>query len=331
MRAIIAACILGTASAWAFLPVLPALRPASSSSPVSVRPRATGSPGSLPRFSRAGRVGQLAMTVSDEAAPAPAVVSKQAGVDGAAAIAAIKARLMQLGVVTCRGERASAQDKAELQWLVKDLTDTAEAQRLARSAEDMQTFSCEGAWDLVMSDTQLFRSSPFFMAARAVVAEGEQADQFNWFCDQHRAALDFSQIGRVRQVVANGQLRSEFEVKVGLATVALGLPVSVTGWIVTTAQILNDSTGPSAMDEEGIEWKLAIKSVQVEESNIPGLRAALDSWLQLPIQPITQALESTPVQVETWRPTPSFRTRYVDEDMRVSTDQDENVFVYIRT
>jgi hypothetical protein len=36
-------------------------------------------------------------------------------------------------------------------------------------------------------------------------------------------------------------------------------------------------------------------SWQVEESNIPGLRAALDSWLQLPIQPITEALESTPV------------------------------------
>ena len=28
--------------------------------------------------------------------------------------------------------------------------------------------------------------------------------QFNWFCDQHRAALDFTQIGRVRQVIRNG-------------------------------------------------------------------------------------------------------------------------------
>ena len=65
------------------------------------------------------------------------------------------------------------------------------------------------------------------MAARAVVPDGSQADQFNWFCDQHRAALDFSQIGRVRQVVKNGELRSVFEVKAGLSPLAFGLPVSV--------------------------------------------------------------------------------------------------------
>ena len=232
------------------------------------------------------------MTLSNEAvtsvggsAPAPAVVSKAAGVDATAAIAAIKARLMKLGVVTCRGERASAQDKAELQRLIKDLTEQAELQRLALSAEDMNTFSCEGAWDLVMSDTQLFRSSPFFMAARAVVADGQQADQFNWFCDQHRAALDFSQIGRVRQVVAKGQLRSEFEVKVGLATVALGLPVSVTGWIVTTAEILNDSSGPPAMEVEGIEWKLAIKSVQVRPARGRAHGHMLHSFMQMSFVP----------------------------------------------
>jgi hypothetical protein len=144
------------------------------------------------------------------------------------------------------------------------------------------------------------------MAARAVVPDGSQADQFNWFCDQHRAALDFTQIGRVRQVVNNGQLRSEFEVKVGLAPLALGLPVSVSGWIVTTADIVNgaeDAVG-------GVEgWQLAIRSVQVEGSNIPLLKDALDTWLQLPISQITSALETTPVNVETWRPTPFFRTR----------------------
>jgi hypothetical protein len=144
------------------------------------------------------------------------------------------------------------------------------------------------------------------MAARAVVPDGSQADQFNWFCDQHRAALDFTQIGRVRQLVSNGQLRSEFEVKVGLAPLAFGLPVSVSGAIVTTADIVS-SVKDTVGDVDG--WRLAIKSVQVEGSNIPLLKLALDTWLQLPIPQITSALETTPISVDTWRPTPVFRTR----------------------
>jgi hypothetical protein len=110
-------------------------------------------------------------------------------------VAELKQAVLKLGVTTCRGERASAAEKATLRRLVMQLIG-------ASSTEAMKGFSCEGEWDLVMSDTQLFRSSPFFMAGRAVVRDGEQADQFNWFCDQHRAALDFSQIGRVRQVEA---------------------------------------------------------------------------------------------------------------------------------
>lgn len=35
---------------------------------------------------------------------------------------------------------------------------------------------------------------------------------------------------------------------------------------------------------------------QVEESNVPVLRSALDTWLQLPIQPLTNLLKNTPVQ-----------------------------------
>ena len=114
--------------------------------------------------------------------------------DVSSEVAELKQAVLKLGVTTCRGERASAAEKATLRRLVMQL--------IGARTQAMKGLSCEGEWDLVMSDTQLFRSSPFFMAGRAVVRDGEQADQFNWFCDQHRAALDFSQIGRVRQVEA---------------------------------------------------------------------------------------------------------------------------------
>ena len=39
---------------------------------------------------------------------------------------------------------------------------------------------CIGTWDLIFSDTQLFRSSPFFMAGRAVCADGAEAQRYDW-------------------------------------------------------------------------------------------------------------------------------------------------------
>ena len=63
---------------------------------------------------------------------------------------ASKSALLKLGITSCRGECASTQDRAELRRLVEQLAEVA-------IKEDMKRYSCEGEWDLVMSDTQLFR------------------------------------------------------------------------------------------------------------------------------------------------------------------------------
>ena len=63
---------------------------------------------------------------------------------------ASKSALLKLGITSCRGERASTQDRVELRRLVDQLAQVA-------IKEDMKQYSCEGEWDLVMSDTQLFR------------------------------------------------------------------------------------------------------------------------------------------------------------------------------
>ena len=53
--------------------------------------------------------------------------------------------------------------------------------------------------------------------------------------------------------------------------------MSVTGQIVTTADILATTFTVDNVEE----WTLSINSVRVEDSNVPLLRAALDSWLQV--------------------------------------------------
>ena len=73
----------------------------------------------------------------------------------AARLSETKNALLKLGLTSCRGERASADDLVKLQQLVTDLIETSRG-------DGMKAGSVEGEWDLVMCDTQLFRR---FLAA----------------------------------------------------------------------------------------------------------------------------------------------------------------------
>jgi hypothetical protein len=117
--------------------------------------------------------------------------------------------LLQIASTTGRGEFASEDQKQHAMNLITAL----EASN--PTPEPTNSKLIEGCWELVWSDTQLFRSSPFFMAGRAVCSSEEQAQQYDWFCDMHRGALAISTIGAVRQVISSTRMVSEFEVKAG--------------------------------------------------------------------------------------------------------------------
>ena len=118
-------------------------------------------------------------------------------------------QLLSIASRTGRGEFASKFDKATALNIIRQLESENPTPSPANSSFML------GTWELVYSSTQLFRSSPFFMAGRAVCQDGQQAEQYDWFCDMHRAALAISNIGAVRQVVNDTSLVSEFQVKVG--------------------------------------------------------------------------------------------------------------------
>ena len=117
--------------------------------------------------------------------------------------------LLQIAASTGRGEYASTAQKD----LAMTYITTLEANN--PTPEPTKSPQIVGTWELIYSNTQLFRSSPFFMAGRAVCQTQEQAQQYDWFCDMHRGALAISQIGTVRQVISGTRLVSEFEVKAG--------------------------------------------------------------------------------------------------------------------
>lgn len=165
------------------------------------------------------------------------------------------------------------------------------------------------------------------MAGRAVCSTPEEAAKYDWFCEMHRAALAISTIRRVRQVVSDTQLISEFEVSAGsipfvsklLGGYSGGLPLTIDGAIVSTADIV--------AKEEG-SWSLLMDSVEVKGSNIPGLRQALDSGLKLPTRALGTLLEENLNGYS--NPSPQFRTTYLDSELRIGRDQDGKIFVYTK-
>ena len=180
---------------------------------------------------------------SGEAAPVPEAATAAAApvsAEVSAEIGPLKQQLLALAAGCNRGEAATTSDLAAARTLVERL------EMLSPIAEPTLAPEVRGTWDLVFSDTQLFRSSPFFMAGRAVCEDGPQAEQYDWFCDMHRAALAISTIGKVRQVVDGEKLVSEFEVQAGAVPFVSdfvplaysgGLPLAITGAIVSTASI----------------------------------------------------------------------------------------------
>lgn len=148
--------------------------------------------------------------------PAPVEPEEPAPIDesgvnaeSAATRSCVKNNLLALAASCTRGEAATADDTSRARALISEL------ESMNPTAEPTLSPDCTGTWELVYSDTQLFRSSPFFMAGRAVCADGDEANRYDWFCDMHRLALAISTIGKVRQVVSRDSIVSEFEVSAG--------------------------------------------------------------------------------------------------------------------
>jgi hypothetical protein len=226
-----------------------------------------------------------------------------------------------------RGQFLTTDKKQKMEELIMKLESSSSA--FSSSIPNPTTSpSIQGTWELLYSSTQLFRSSPFFMAGRAVCQTEEEAQRYDWFCDMHRAALAISEIGTVRQIITDDRLISEFEVHVGavpflsdvlpFVKYSGGLPFTITGAIVSSADI----TGV----EDGKGWEIFMDTVEIKGSNIPLLRRILDEGLKLQSRGLGKFLESNIPSYS--NPKPIFRTTFLTEDIRISRDQDGKVFVY---
>ena len=234
-------------------------------------------------------------------------------------------KLLIIASSTDRGQFASPSQKESMADLISQIEST---NYIEGTKKPCNSDLIQGTWELLYSDTQLFRSSPFFMAGRAVCKTDEEAQRYDWFCDMHRAALAISEIGKVRQIISDSRLVSEFEVNVGSIpflsdytpfSYSGGLPFTINGAIVSSADIT-----PTI---EGNAWEIYMDTVEIKGSNIPLLRSILDNeQVALKSRDLASVLEDNLPDYST--PRPVFETTYLDDTIRISRDQDGKVFVY---
>ena len=243
-------------------------------------------------------------------------------------ISSLLTPLLTTAATTDRGQFASDTQKDMIASIISELESMSPSEGLSQPTLSP---SIAGTWELVYSDTQLFRSSPFFMAGRAVCKDGEEAERYDWFCDMHRAALAISEIGKVRQIISSeGRMISEFETNVGSIPFLSdftplkysgGLPFKIEGAIVSSADITPTPDGKG--------WSILMDTVEIKGSNIPLLRQILDSGrTTLKSRELGSFLENN-VDGYT-NPRPIFETTYMDNMIRISRDQDNKVFIYTK-
>jgi hypothetical protein len=215
----------------------------------------------------------------------------------------LKRELLLLSSVTNRGEFASPEEKDIFVDLITQLEALNPTLDPARN--------CVGEWDLCCTNTQAFRSSPFFMAIRSAMGDNNKNIALNGF-DIHERATSASRIGRVRQTITKDSLVSEVDLEVGVMP---GLPILVKGTVITTASLV--VVAPET-------WEVSVEGTQVKGSNIPFLDQYLDDN---PIEvPVGQAYSTVMGNI----PTSTLKTYYVDEGIRISRDEDDNYFVFVR-
>jgi hypothetical protein len=129
---------------------------------------------------------------------------------------------------------------------------------------------------------------------------------------------------------------NEFEVKVGAVPFLSdilpairysgGLPFTIDGAIVSTADVTKIMYNE---DNSMMEWELFMDTVEIKGSNIPILRNILDANnVALKSRDLSKVLEDT---IDTYKvPKPIVRTVYVNDDMRIVKDVDDNIFIYAK-
>ena len=159
----------------------------------------------VPSHSRASQLASFSSLRSsyldnlDDASSSSAQPSSTPSSSSSSASLSYRLTLLELSVETLRGTQPNTKATEKYGALITEL----------EALEQTSSSTTPGTYNLIYSTSPegLFRSSPFFLTARAVCKTEDDAAKFSWFCQMHRKALAISRIATVLQVSSPGEER----------------------------------------------------------------------------------------------------------------------------
>ena len=236
----------------------------------------------------------------------------------------IKKKIYKLSAATDRGQRLNKliapiyQEKClEIEKLVAELEDT---------NQKIEEKDLSGEWELIYSNVELFRSSPFFLAIEKALNNKVKSDLFFKLHQLQVSSFGLSTIGKISQSIdfENDEFISSFD------TVIFGLTtIPILGWF----KLLPTFGGRVTTVANNIFLKNNILKMTLQKTKvieIEGLnripffsKLLMDRWY--PVNQIWLKLPWNKLE-----PTCELKIVYIDKDMRIIRDLYSSLFIYIR-
>ena len=236
----------------------------------------------------------------------------------------LKQEIYKLSALTDRGQRLNKlispiyQEKStEINELLNNLKEYSEP-----ISEDI----ISGEWELIFSNVELFRSSPFFLAIENALNNKFKSDLFFKLHQLQVSSFGLSTIGKISQTIdfKNKEFLSTFD------TIIFGLTtIPIIGWF-KLFPTFGGSVITLADELVLIDNKLKMSLQKTKVTEVEGLnkipifnRLLMNKWY--PVKDVWRKLPWNRVN-----PNCEVSIIYIDEDLRIMNDIYGSIFIYIR-
>tara|TARA_B100000900_G_scaffold159910_1_gene135814 strand:- start:566 stop:1312 length:747 start_codon:yes stop_codon:yes gene_type:complete len=236
----------------------------------------------------------------------------------------LKQAIYKLSALTDRGQRLNKlisplyQEKlTEINKIIQNLKDYSEP-----ITEDIIT----GEWELIFSNVELFRSSPFFLAIENALNNKVKSDLFFKLHQLQVSSFGLSTIGKISQTIdfKKKEFLSSFD------TIIFGLTtIPIIGWFKLFPTFGGSVT--TLADKLVLEDNKLIMSLQkTKVTEVEGLnkipffsKLLMNKWY--PVKEVWRKLPWNKVN-----PNCEVSIIFIDEDLRIMNDIYGSIFIYIR-
>ena len=236
----------------------------------------------------------------------------------------IKEKIYKISAKTDRGQRLNKLIAPMYQENLKEIRSL--TKELIAFNSEVNEEKLNGDWELIFSDVELFRSSPFFLAIEKALNNQKRSDLFFKLHQLQVCSFGLSTIGKVSQKInfTKREFISTFDTTIfGLTTIPIfgwfKLLPTFGGRVITLANeiSLNKNILKMTLQKTKVSEVEGLKRIPIFSNLL------MEKWY-----PVKNIWEKLPWNSN--EPSLEVFIKYLDEDMRIIEDIYGSIFVYVR-